>query len=398
MGKEEKKMSGFQFDVQTIARKVRSNRMSRREAIKLFGSAGVAAAGALALGRGVARAHQEGTPESTGPVLGPQADGSNLWGVKIGDMRMEILQEIHAFFPQELTVTVGDSVLFQFGMPGFHTVTFFSGEPVPPLQIPDPEQATPVAGAPTMIFNPLLLQSSDGGDYDGTGYLNSGPDFFRDPSKPFIVRFTKAGSYDYVCWPHAPGMAAKVTVVEPGTALPKDQATYDAETEAQVAALYDKAAAEAEALSTPGQTTQADGTTLWEATVGAGEGPERIQQFLPATLEIKVGDTVKWVRRSPGEPHTATLLGAGESAPEDLIPSAFADGTPKFVQNSETQLPSGGNVFSGTGFVNSGWLMPEFGLPNEWSCTFDTAGEFVVYCILHGDAAGNGMAGKVIVS
>jgi plastocyanin len=248
-----------------------------------------------------------------------------------------------------------------------------------------------------MILNPMILNMSNGGDYDGTAFLNSGPDFLRDPSQPFVVRFTAAGTFDYVCWPHAPGMAAKVTVVEPGTALPMDQAAYDAQTEQLIVNLYAKAAAEQAELSVAISTPQADGTTLWEATVGAGEGPERIQQFLPATLEIAAGDTVKWVHRSPGEPHTVTLLGAGEPAPEDITPGAFADGTPKFIHNAVSLLPVGDGHFDGTGLENSGWLLPQAGLPGEWSCTFDTPGEYVFYCILHGDSAGNGMAGKVIV-
>jgi plastocyanin len=290
-------------------------------------------------------------------------------------------------------------VFFDFGMPGFHTVTFTSGEALPPLQIPDPEAGTPAAGgAPKIIFNPLLLQGSNGGDYDGTGFLNSGPDFFRDPSQPFIVRFTKAGTYDYACWPHSPGMAAKVNVVEAGTALPMDQAGYDAASTDLIAQLYAKADKEAQEYAAATESKRDGGTTLWEATVGAGEGPERVQAFLPATLEITVGDTIKWVHRSPGEPHTVSLIGPNETAPEDLLPGAFADGSPKFVQNSQTQQPQGGNTFSGTGFVNSGWMgIAALGLPMEWECTFDAPGEFVFWCILHGDSAGKGMAGTLTV-
>jgi plastocyanin len=38
------------------------------------------------------------------------------------------------------------------------------------------------------------------------------------------------------------------------------------------------------------------------------------------------------------------------------------------------------------------------GLPMEWECTFDTPGDYIYYCVLHGDAVGNGMAAKLTVT
>ena len=78
----------------------------------------------------------------------PQADGSTLWHVKVGDMKMEELIELHTFFPNEITISAGDSIWFDFGMGGFHTVSFLSGGDLPPIFIPDPEEGTPTAGGP----------------------------------------------------------------------------------------------------------------------------------------------------------------------------------------------------------------------------------------------------------
>jgi plastocyanin len=115
-------------------------------------------------------------------------------------------------------------------------------------------------------------------------------------------------------------------------------------------------------------------------------------------LEIAAGDTIRYVNQSEGEPHTVTLIGAGETPPEDFLVELFADGTPKFVQNMETFLPQGGNVWSGTGFLHSGFTgIPALGLPMEFEVTFDTPGDYIPYCILHGDAQGNRMASKVTV-
>jgi plastocyanin len=379
---------------------LRSGRLSRREMLRLVGGAGLATAGLLALGRRGASG-QEGTPPPmVMPQVGPQADGSTLWHVKVGDMKMEQKSEIHAFLPGDITVAVGDSIWFDMMMPGFHTVTFTAGGEVPPIFIPDPEAGTPVAGGlPKLILNPLVVFGTDGGDFDGTAIMNSGVDVFRDPTKPFIVRFTAAGSFEYYCIPHAPLMTAKVNVVEAGTALPMDQAGYDAAVAAEIETHYQAAEAVTAQYAQATETKRDDGTSLWEATVGAGEWPVRVQAFLPETLTIKAGDTVKWVNRAPGEPHTVSFVGAGETPPEDTIVEAFADGSPKFVQSMETFLPQGGNVWDGTGFINSGFTgIAALGLPMEWECTFTTAGDYTPYCILHGDSEGTGMAGKLTVT
>jgi plastocyanin len=390
--------------VAATTEKVRNGRLTRREALRLFGGTGLAAAGVLTLGRRGAFAHQEATPPAAPtPVIGQQADGSTLWRVKVADMNMGMaaMTELHTFFPGEITVAVGDSIWFEFGMmPGFHTVTFLSGAEFPQLLIPDPEAGTPTAEQqPNLVLNPVILLGGNGGDYDGTGYLNSGADFMRDPAAPFMVRFTAPGSFDYYCMPHAPGMKGTVKVVEAGATLPFDQAAYDAASAEQIKALYDQAEAEIATYSALTETKRDDGTSLWEATVGLGESPIRVQAFLPHDLAIKVGDTVKWVNRSPGEPHTVSFIGAGEAPPEDSTVELFADGTPKLIQSMETFLPQGGNVFSGTGWVNSGFMgLPDLGLPMKWECTFDTPGEFVPYCVLHGDSAGNAMAAKLTVT
>lgn len=61
-------------------------------------------------------------------------------------------------------------------------------------------------------------------------------------------------------------------------------------------------------------------------------------------------------------------------------------------------LPSVGNTWSGTGFLDAGFLgFPELGLLMEFEALFDTPGEFIYYCVLHGDPQGNRMAARLIV-
>jgi plastocyanin len=381
----------------------RIGRLTRREAIRLGGGAGLATAGFLALGRRGTFAQDGGTPPPlVTPQIGQQADGTTLWRVKVADMHMDEkpIVELHAFFPGEITVAEGDAIWFDFGMGGFHTASFASGGEVPPLVVPDPEAGTPTAGAPPkLILSPDVVFPQGGETYDGTGYVNSGIDVFRDPTQPYVLTFTKAGTYDYKCAVHGDVMKANVVVQAAGTAAPTTQADYDRASADEMAKLYAQGQAEIEKYQQATSTQNADGTTSWEATVGAGgESQVRVQAFLPLELEVKVGDTVKWVHRAPGEPHTVSFVGAGEVPPEDPV-EQFADGSPKFVQSDLTQFPQGGNVWSGTGWLTSGIIgIPQAGLPTEFALTFDTPGDYTYFCFLHGDSKGKGMSAKITVS
>jgi plastocyanin len=381
-----------------------TGRLSRREALRLLGGVGLATAGLLTPGRRGAVAQDNGTPPAMAtPQIGQQADGSTLWRVKVGDMTMEQkpIVELHGFFPGEITINAGDAIWFDFGMGGFHTVSFLSGGQVPPILIPDPESDTPEGGAPPQLIIHPQLPFPQGGDvYDGTGYVSSGIDLFRDPTQPYVLTFTAAGTYDYLCLIHPSVMKATVIVQEAGAAAAHTQSEYDQIAAAETATLYDQAAAEVAKYGQVTSTQTPDGTTSWELTVGAGgETQARVQSFLPIDLEIKVGDKVKWVHRAPGEPHTVSFVGAGEVPPEDTLVEQFADGTPKFVQSMQTLLPQGGNVWHGTGWLNSGYLgFPDLARPVEWEATFDTPGDYTYFCALHGDATGNGMAAKLTVS
>jgi len=193
-------------------------------------------------------------------------------------------------------------------------------------------------------------------------------------------------------------MRATVIVQDAGADLPLDQAGYDAKAQEQMDAVKAEGIAAAAAFAEATQETQADGSTLWTAAAGAGEGQARVMRMLPNPLEIKVGDSVKWINQSPGEPHTITFIGAGETPPEDLEVSAFADGTPKFSVNPMSLWAQGGNTFDGSSYLNSGYFgVAEAGQPMEFTATFTAPGEFTYYCILHGDAEGGGMAATLTV-
>jgi plastocyanin len=373
----------------------------RRHALRLMGGAGLAAAAMLLL-RDRASAHQESASPMAGPQVGPQPDGTTLWKVIVGGMDMENMIEYHAFLPGEITINAGDSIWFAEEMPMFHTVTFLGPDQVPPFFIPDPEEAatgTPVAGPPKLLYNPLLFAGTGDTAVDGSKLVSTSLDIVADPSKPWVFSFPQAGTYDYVCVPHSPVMQGRVIVQEAGSALAMDQAAYDAAAQEQLAALREQGLAEIEKYSQPVSTQREDGTTLWEVAAGAGGfSAVRVQRFLPGEIEVKVGDTIKFVNQSPAEPHTVSYIGAGETAPEDLIIEAFADGSPKFVQNPITYFPQGGNAWTGAGWLTSGFMgAPDLGWPMEFEVTYEAEGEFIHFCRLHGNPDGTGMAGKVAV-
>ncbi len=382
--------------------------ITRRHVLRLAGGMGLAVAGggavfAAAGGAGSTRAHavhQAATPEAaTMPPLGEHADGTRTWHVKVGGMDMEHLIDVQAFLPTEVTINAGDAIWFEFSdMPGFHTVTFTSGEEPPPLAYPDPDAATPTDEPPTLIFNPDLLFPVGGDTYDGTDLVNSGADILRDATAPpFVLALTEPGTYEYLCVVHAMVMKGTVIVQEAGAELPHDQAAYDRMAEEQFAALVEEGLAAAAEFAEPAATERADGTTLWDVAAGVGADQARVFRMLPDVIEISVGDTIRWVNHSPGEPHTVTFLG-GEEPPQDLMVEPQPDGPPKFVQNNLTLLPQGGDVFSGSGYHNSGFMGPEFVGIESYELTFVTPGEFDYLSILHGRPDGTGMAAKVIVS
>ena len=424
---------GLQTAVTEMVRRYRRGQIGRRELLRLLAGLGVTAGAAMAVGIRTTGAkpaassggghaghgahlaallHQDaGTPPPAAtPQLGEQPDGTHIWRVRVAGMDMENLIDTQAFFPKEITINAGDGIYYEFPTPpGFHTVTFLSGGEVPPLFVPDEAagtpEATPPPGPPTLVLNPAAAFPSGAESYDGTGFLNSGLDALRAPdAPPFVLTFTTAGTYEYQCIPHGVVMKANVVVQEAGAALPEDQAAVDARGDQERAALIEEGKTETAEYAQATSTQRDDGTTVWEIAAGAGEGSARVMRFMPDRLEIKAGDTVRWVNQSKTEPHTVTFIGEGAEPPEDILVEPQPSGPPKIIQNPLSLFPQGGPVYSGQGYVNSGFLGELNGQPlpggPAYELTFDTAGEFPYYCILHASGPDDsaGMAGTIVVT
>ena len=394
-------------------RDYQARKLTRRSAVRMLGALGLSMATASTLVRRASAhvaAHQEGPPPAT-PPMGQQADGSTTWKVAAGGFDMAAMAEVSAFFPQVLTVNVGDSVYFE--IMGFHNVHFTAGGEGFPLFVPDPAPGTPIAGpassqgSPQLIFNPdLLFPAGDGANFDGSTVYNSGLPL--DPSvPPPVVKFTAAGTFDYLCDIH-PGMVGQIVVQEAGTAYPADQAAIDTQVQTDMAAAY---AALQTAIDTANAATPAAGVAT--VTVGVSAGQAETLAYHPAEVTIAAGETVRWTSGTEISPHTVTFLG-GEQPIEDIIFQPSDAGPPKVILNPNSFFASDEPAtYNGQGIVNSGYIgNGPVWASNTFDLVFDTPGTYDYYCILHAGpaepadgatpAAGSptieGMVGKVIVT
>lgn len=377
-------------------------RLGRRAVLRLLTAAGVGVA-APGLGRAAARQ----SPPAATPILGRQPDGSRVWRVRVGGGSEPDLVEFNAFFPKALTINAGDTVFFDFtGLHNPHTVTFLSGQAAPLLLLPAEAGVRPAgtpaaeAAIPRLMFNPATAFPAGGKVYDGTGIANSGLSVLRQPGQFFTLTFTTPGTFDYLCLVHPMHMKGTITVQETGAAVPHEQTDVDALVAEEMAQALDQGKtllAQYGASATP--SASAGGGTTWEVRAGADDDQAVLLRFLPDTLTIKAGDTVRWTDRSAVEPHTVTFLG-GAAPPDLVVPEPQAGGPPKLVINPAIVAPAGPSVYRGQGYANSGALGADFGKYTKlttYELTFDMPGAYHYYCALHGSPT-MGMRGTITVT
>jgi plastocyanin len=388
-------------------RRLQSEALSRRTALRLLGAVGLTATG-ISTVRSVAG--QEASPEAgamaTGtmatPTLGERPDGSRVWRVLVAANNDAELLEFMTFFPRELTINAGDTIFFDFqGHHAPHTVTFLSGAEAPPLLVPASEGATPAAGQPPeLMFNPAAAFPAGGNTYDGTGVLNSGLNVLFPPDQTFTVTFTAPGSFDYLCLVHPVMMKGTVTVQEQGAAVPYEQADIDSMVVEHMAQLTeDGKALIAEYTNSATPMAGSAGGNVWDVRAGTEGDEVAVLRYMPDNVTIAAGDTVRWTVDSKFEPHTVTFLG-GEEPPDLIEPQMQEGGPPKLVFNPDIVGRVGPEVYSGQGYANSGAMGADFqvytGL-STYELTFDTPGEYPYYCALHGSPT-MGMRAKVTVT
>jgi plastocyanin len=260
------------------------------------------------------------------------------------------------FYPAAVSIHQGDSV--QFAMMGAHTITL--NRPAGPLFILfGPINASPTAGTATTPGVPV-----------NSGIIGDSP-----VPTSFTLTFAStlpAGTYHVICGLHI-GMSETVNVLPAGATLPSTDADYAAARDAQLAA---DRAAQAEALSEATESGDEDGG----ATVLAGIGTKRTTalRFFPASITVHVGEKVTFLKtQDPTEPHTVTF---GEEPADQLA----------------QLLPRGGNTYSGTENISSGFLSTKAqdqyyqlaGTPLpvgllKYKVTFTKVGDWTYICAIH---------------
>ncbi len=144
-------------------------------------------------------------------------------------------------------------------------------------------------------------------------------------------------------------------------------------------------------LSLPVTVAPAAGTPrTWTVLTGGGIPGTAIvaNAFNPRTIEIAVGDAVKWEFQEPWTIHMVTFT-SGEKPPDVDVREGD-----KIYFNPQVFFPAGGKTYDGSGYRNSGVAPQGPNAPHfSYSLTFTKAGTYKYVCLFHTPA----MAGTVIV-
>src|SRR6516162_10178309 len=291
-----------------------------------------------------------------------------------------------AFFPNTVTIHVGDTVHWQRNTNEIHTVTFLAGTPLPPFNVPAPQgQPSPLMRNPLIAF-PVAPAH---GQYDGSTFATSGifgpdPDIFQGVES-FDLTFTRRGTYNYVCVVHGVIMSGQIIVVEDDRDVPSPREVARQAQRSIAAALADVPAAIAAAeAEVPPPTPNPDGTTTYHPLVGFSIGQLYMQSFFPRELTVQAGDTVEWTfSMEDAARHTITFLN-GNEAPDDLIVWEQKAGPPLLLVNPEVLFPQNADQpLTRDGVYSSGLLVPADPPPSYTLTIGDISGDEPYRCLLH---------------
>ena len=304
-----------------------------------------------------------------------------------GSVKFPVALDLNGFFRRTVMIHVGDSVRWQFSKRVVHTVTFLAaGQSRPPLEQQDP--ANPYSGFNDSTGAPMWLNGQpgitippdhafpQGGDRMGArAYHNSGlsaPNF-----SPYTLKFTKKGSYKYICLVH-PGMSGRVKVLPKIATIPSARADRRARI-----AEYRKAVKKAKRLAK----LNPEGNNV---VAGHDSGNVAWFRFFPAIRTIKAGQSVRFSISSRSEIHTMTF--GPQPSPDLVLVHPQPMGPPLLQFNPFMFLPSdvpplppytGSN--HGDGFFNTGIMdtNPQSPPPSSVDVTFTNPGSYLYECTIH---------------
>lgn len=329
-----------------------------------------------------------------GPFTPGIVHAAQTWNVQVGADINGGTYTANNYYPSVLTINAGDTVTWSFPSVEPHTVTFDNGhfptvfllgtqETGTPGEIDITASAIPIGFTPpSSTFDPSAQISIP---------VEQAP---PDQRTPQSLVFNQPGVYQYNCAIHGSLMHGVVIVQSAAAQLTESPAQATARGRGELAAATAEANGAAQQIA-PGSTTLPSGQTAYNVLAGAEPGPNVSgMQFFPANLTIHRGDTVTFTSVDPTELHTVTFLN-GTTEPDLFNVVAQPNGPPKILFNPQVVLPAGGNVFTGTGYFNSGFLTGAFG--QSFTVTFDVPpGTYAYRCMLHGGDPQN-MMGTITV-
>jgi plastocyanin len=300
------------------------------------------------------------------------------------------------FFPRTIRVHVGDRI--KFGIYGFHTITFLGGAARPSLIATGQGNVAGVNdaagnpfwfnGRPNAFLNPLVGAPQGGKTFAGKGLHSSGLGEGNGPPKPYVLRFTKAGTFRYLCLIHPRFMKGVVKVVKRGRSVASKK-TIARGVKKQIAAAIKQGKAIDKSAGPTGNVIDAGN--------GQRSGVDDIK-FFPATKTVPAGTTLRLqIAPRTDEPHTFTF------GPQDLLTNlannAFngpnADPIAVYSSDPPGQITVAPGVH-GNGYVNAGWVDndPKTSFPSFMDVKFTTPGTYHFICLVHGPQ----MSGDITVS
>lgn len=340
--------------------------------------------GALALAAALAFTGVAGAQAATKTVIaGPAGTAHGIFGPNT-------TPTANQFSQKTVTIHVGDNVRWL--IRGFHTVTFPKpGSGDVPFLVTDPTAKysgfADAAMAPFWFNGAKQLEASPAGalpqggkTFDGRRLTGSGLPRGTGTAPPYVLKFTKTGTFHYECVIH-PGMDATVKVV--GAKSPIPSAKADAAAQAALLARQAKIAKVQLKYAPPANTV----------TAGHDSGQIALLKFFPSTLHVSVGTAVKFQGTSKTEPHTFSFgpaaylmkVAAGIVTP---LPNAAGPPTLEFsplvaFPSSAPPLPAYDGTGHGNGFFSTGTLGGGPHAPTTTTVTFSKAGTYSYICLVH---------------
>jgi plastocyanin len=287
------------------------------------------------------------------------------------------------FFPRTIVVRAGDTVRWPGS--GQHTATFLGGAARPPLIAPtgtlvsgenDPA-GTPFwfNGRPLFGFGRRAGTRTKRAAFAGKGLRNSGLQVGGKP-KPFRLRFTRPGTYKYLCLIHPQTMRGTVRVVAARARVPSKAKV--------AAAVRRQTRRDVRELKALDRARGPKGNTVLAGNARR-DGIDAIKYF-PANKTVSAGTTLRLrLAKLTDEPHTFT------TGPDAYLSTVFSTffgptlGAVGFYSSTPPPLATSPTAL-GNGFMNTGWLDndPKTRAPNAVNVQFPIAGTYRFLCLVHG--------------